>query len=143
MREAPAILSNTVNCNAPSDIWHGIFFIPGERFTCWYDQQPEQGIELNPISSVGLSICSHLSQPSCTHWRRYIFVIHVVKESESESESFLVVCNSLQPNGLFMEFSRPESEGVGSLSLLQGIFPTQEWNRGLPHCRQILYHLNY
>ena len=33
--------------------------------------------------------------------------------------------------------------GVGSLSLLQGSFPTQESNRGLLHCRQILYHLSY
>ena len=33
--------------------------------------------------------------------------------------------------------------GVGSLSLLQGIFPTQESNRGLLHCRQILYQLSY
>ena len=32
---------------------------------------------------------------------------------------------------------------VGSLSLLQGIFPTQELNRGLLHCRRILYQLNY
>ena len=32
-----------------------------------------------------------------------------------------------------MEFSRPEHwTGVGSLSLLQGIFPTQESNPGLP-----------
>ena len=30
--------------------------------------------------------------------------------------------------------------GVDSFSLLQGIFPTQELNPGLPHCRQILYH---
>ena len=30
-----------------------------------------------------------------------------------------------------------------SLSLLQGIFPTQGWNPGLPHCRQILYQLNH
>ena len=29
--------------------------------------------------------------------------------------------------------------GEGSLSLLQGIFPTQGLNQGLPHCRQILY----
>ena len=28
-------------------------------------------------------------------------------------------------------------------SLLQGIFPTQEWNPGLLHCRQIPYQLNY
>ena len=29
--------------------------------------------------------------------------------------------------------------GVGSLSLLQGIFPNQGSNPGLLHCRQILY----
>ena len=33
--------------------------------------------------------------------------------------------------------------GVGSLSLLQGILPTQESNPGLLHCRQILYQLSY
>ena len=33
--------------------------------------------------------------------------------------------------------------GVGSLSLLQGIFPTQESNWGLLHCRWILYQLSY
>ena len=32
---------------------------------------------------------------------------------------------------------------VGSLSLLQGIFPTQESNWDLLHCRQILYQLSY
>ena len=33
--------------------------------------------------------------------------------------------------------------GVGSLSLLQRIFPTQESNWGLLHCMQILYQLSY
>ena len=37
----------------------------------------------------------------------------------------------------------PKNTGVGSLSLLQGIFPTQESNWGLLHCRQILYQLSY
>ena len=32
---------------------------------------------------------------------------------------------------------------VGSLSLLQGIFPTQELNQGFLHCRWILYLLDY
>ena len=32
---------------------------------------------------------------------------------------------------------------LGSLSLLQGIFPTQGLNPGLPHCRRILYQLSY
>ena len=32
---------------------------------------------------------------------------------------------------------------VGSLSLLQVIFPTQEWNPGLQHCRRIPYQLSH
>ena len=36
-----------------------------------------------------------------------------------------------------------QNTGVGSLSLLQGIFPTQGSNPGLLHCRQILYQLNH
>ena len=38
---------------------------------------------------------------------------------------------------------KPKNIGVGSLSLLQQIFPTQESNRGLLHCRWILYQLSY
>ena len=38
---------------------------------------------------------------------------------------------------------KPRKAGVGSLSLLQGNFPTQKLNRGLLHCRQILYQLSY
>ena len=41
-----------------------------------------------------------------------------------------------------MEFSS-ENTGVGSLSLLQQIFLTQESNWGLLHHRQILYQLSY
>ena len=36
-----------------------------------------------------------------------------------------------------------QKTGVSSLSLLQGIFPTQELNQDLLHCRQILYQLSY
>ena len=38
---------------------------------------------------------------------------------------------------------KPKNTGVGSLSLLQGIFPTQKLNQGVLHCRQILYQLSY
>ena len=34
-----------------------------------------------------------------------------------------------------------QNTGFDSLSILQGIFPTQGSNPGLPHCRQILYQL--
>ena len=35
------------------------------------------------------------------------------------------------------------SPGVDCHFLLQGIFPTQGSNPGLPHCKQILYHLRH
>ena len=38
---------------------------------------------------------------------------------------------------------KPKNTGVGSLSLLQWIFPTQELNQGLLHCRWFLYQLRY
>ena len=38
---------------------------------------------------------------------------------------------------------KPINTGVGSLSLFQGIFLTQESNQGLLHCRWILYQLSY
>ena len=38
--------------------------------------------------------------------------------------------------------SPAQNTGMGSLSLLQGIFPTQGLNLGLPHCRKILYQLS-
>ena len=50
---------------------------------------------------------------------------------------------SLWPHGLSPWNSPGQNTGVGSLSLLQTIFPTQESNPGLPRCRQILYQLNH
>ena len=38
---------------------------------------------------------------------------------------------------------KPKNTGLGSLFLLQGIFPTQELNQGLLYCRQTLYHLSH
>ena len=61
-----------------------------------------------------------------------------------ESASHSVVSNSLQPHGLYSPWNSPgQNTGVGSLSLLQGIFPTQGLNPGLPHCRWILYQLSH
>ena len=38
---------------------------------------------------------------------------------------------------------KPKNTGVGILSLLQQIFPTEESNQGLLHCRGILYQLSH
>ena len=40
-------------------------------------------------------------------------------------------------------WNSPQNTGVGSLSLLWGIFPTEESNPGLLHCRQIFYQLSH
>ena len=59
-------------------------------------------------------------------------------------ESHSVVSNSLWPHGLHSGWNSPgQNSGVGSLSLLQGIFPTQGSKPGLPHCGWILYQLNH
>ena len=63
---------------------------------------------------------------------------------KSENESHLVVSDSLRPRRLYSPWNSPgQNTGVGSLSLIQGIFLTQGVNRGLPHCRQILYQLSH
>ena len=47
------------------------------------------------------------------------------------------------PGSLVQGDSPGKNTGVGSISLLQGIFPTQELKRGFLHCSQILYQLNH
>ena len=65
---------------------------------------------------------------------------HQIYANESESESHSVVSDFLR---LYSPWnSLGQNTGVGSLSLLQGIFPTQGSNPSLLHCRQILYQLS-
>ena len=62
----------------------------------------------------------------------------------SESESHSVVSDSLWSHGLDSLWNSPgQNTEMGSLSLLQGIFPTQESNWGFLHRRRILYQLSY
>ena len=66
------------------------------------------------------------------------------RRGEWVSESHLVMSDSLQSHGLYSPWNSPgQNTGVGSLSHLQGIFPTKGWNPGLPHCRRILYQLSH
>ena len=51
--------------------------------------------------------------------------------------------HELLPTRLLCPWDFPHmNTGMGSHSILQGIFPTQGLNPGLLHCRQILYHLS-
>ena len=61
-----------------------------------------------------------------------------------KSESHSAMSNSLRPHELYSPWNSPgKNIGIGSLSLLQRIFPTQGSNPGLLHCRQILHQLSY
>ena len=85
---------------------------------------------------------------SSDHYLPYT-VVTKIKWKNSKWTWFVKVSHSVmsdpsQPHGLFSPQNSPgKNTGVGNLSLLQGIFPTQGPNPGLPHCRQTLYKLNH
>ena len=100
-----------------------------------------------------LNTCAHMHAHTHTHTHTHtrqvgqvkfeIHTKHYINE-EYTNESHSVVSNSLQSHGLYYsQNSLGQNIGVDSLLLLQEIFPTQESNPGLPHCRQILYQLSH
>ena len=61
------------------------------------------------------------------------------------TQSCPTLCNPMNysPTGSSVHGDSPgKNTGVGCHALLQGIFPTQGSNPGLPNCRRILYHLS-
>ena len=76
----------------------------------------------------------------CLSFMLYLSLGVIVCECESHS----VVSDSLQPHGLHSPWnSLGQNTRVGSLSLLQRTFPTQESNPDPPHCGQCLHQLNH
>ena len=67
-----------------------------------------------------------------------------IPKVKSESVSSSVLSKSLWPHGPYCPWNTPDQNiGVGSYSLLQGIFLTQWSNQGLLNCRQILHCLSH
>ena len=66
-----------------------------------------------------------------------------VKKLLSHVRLFVTPWTQTQKLALSLWNTPGQNTGVGSLSLLQGIFPTQALNPGLLHCRQILYQLSH
>ena len=109
-------LCDPMNCSLPGSSVHGIV---QTRILEWVAilfsrGSPAQG--LNPGLSHCRQILYHLSYQECP----------VLTLAPS-------LCDPMDYIG--------QNTGVGSFSLLQGIFPTQGSNPGLSHCRWILYHL--
>ena len=96
---------------------------------CLWPQENREGEE-GFLSAFSISIWAQASKGK---WE-------IPLSLKSESKSLSVVSNSLW---LYSPWNSPgQNTGVGSLSLLQGIFPTQGSNPGLLHGRQILYQLS-
>ena len=92
---------------------------------------------------------SQLCAPLITGFAKLFLFFHLTNpymlgSRHVESESHSVVSDSLGPHELYSPCNSPgQNTGVDSLSLLQGIFPTQGTNSGLRHCRWILYQLSH
>ena len=83
----------------------------------------------------------HHKESGTTEQICLIIYVLIVREGFPDGS---VVKNFLQPYGLYSPWNSPgQNTRMGSLSLLQGIFPTQGSNSGLLHCRQILYQLSH
>ena len=111
--------------------WHG--FLRGGRLCLMAGLPPEQASQEKK---------AEVARPVETQPEKSLSNTAV---SSSVSDS--VVSQSLQPHSLTRILcpwdSSGKNTGVGSHSLLQGIFPNQKLNFGLLHRRQILYHLSH
>ena len=75
-------------------------------------------------------------------WKRQLAWLFLKKWVKWKSLSHVRL--SVTPWTVYSPWNSPgQNTGVGSLSLLQEIFPTQGLNPGLLHCRQILYQLSH
>ena len=87
---------------------------------------------------------SWIRDRTCVSFIGRQILYHWATKKAEWSESRSVVSDFLWPHGLYSPWNSPgQNTGVGSLSLLQGIFPTQGLNPGLLHCRWILYQLSH
>ena len=90
------------------------------------------------------ALCDFTRVRSSLTLELFPFLAVVNKGSESRSVSPTLRPHGLQLARLLCPWDSPgKNTGVGSLSLLQGIFPTQQSNPDLPHCRRILYYLRH
>ena len=84
-------------------------------------------------SAILRSLCESQQQKS-----------HKVNRVNNEKVKVAQLYPTLRPHGLHSPWNSPrKNTGVSSISLLQGIFPTQGSNPGLPNCRQVLHQLSH
>ena len=108
-----------------------------------------------PIVSKAITYMSHVASLDVTNFLflsklicllqilTFVFYSYVLPAKWSEVK-VARLCPTLRSCGLYNPWnSLGQNTGVGSCSLLQGTFPTQGLNPGLPHCSWILYQLSH
>ena len=99
---------------------------------------------LRPLSSHAWFITSLLNSSTFSTLDSILAFLHIIIMClVTQSYSTLWGQMDCSPGSSVHEDSPGKNTGVGCHALLQGIFPTQGSNPGLPHCRQILYHLSH
>ena len=120
-------LCDPMDCSPPASSIHGIF--PDKNTGVgWHFLI--QGIFLTQGSNQCLSHC-----------RQALY--HLSYQGIPTGKSIALTTQTFVAKGLYSPWSPGQNTGVCSLSLLQGIFPTQGSNSGLLYCRWILYQLSF
>ena len=97
---------------------------------------------MSPTKSVNKGCCGYYSHPQLCTLRG--FKIEKKRVLVLNSWKWKLLCCVWLFAIPYNPWNSPgPNTGVGSLSLLQRIFPNQRSNIGLPHCRQIIYQLSY
>ena len=127
---------------------HGVALAPLKPYICFWTHQRVRRILIFQLSLAGVCpfLKSIVESIPCEVLGliigkvcHYQGKIRICKWSKSRS----VVSPWTVPAILLSPWNSPgQNTGVGSHSLLQGIFPIQKSNQCLLHCRQILYQLS-
>ena len=144
--------------NSYNDIWLQLysFEIKFWRATSNWAGKAQESRSNSDLLSWALVKLGSFALVSRSFWRQASCVLvqnwdEVSKASETTPQLF---CQSQSILGYMVTHvtticspsnlnSPGQNTEVGSLSFLQGIFPTQGSNSGLPHCGKILYQLSY
>ena len=111
-------------------------------------------LKIEPPDDLVILLRSIYSKKMKTGWKDVCSCVHCSDVHNSQDlgkskcspmcENHSVMSNSLWLHRLYSPWNSPDQNtGVGSLFLLQGVFPTQALNPGLQHCRRILYQLSH
>ena len=112
----------------------------GKTFNSYHERKVKVKVVHSCLTQTPHGLFSPWHSPGQNNWSGKLFL----SPGDLPNPGIEPRSPTLQVDSLPAESSgKPKNTGVCSLSLLQRIFPTQESNRGLLHCRQILYQLSY